>query len=247
MSFLKIVKSFDLVVILYVALSLFVATILAWGIMMQGNFFYGVWHDHGGIAEGIEKYGPQNRYKEGFAETTRQQRIEIFAEISRAIHCNGEGLWDIAYSSSSSDGEQTLLREAEVVHLTDVAHLISLMKIAATLGSVFWLAILVCLLKARAKLPLLRHQMLGLAGIFFVGGLVLFAAGAEDVFNLLHIWIFPDNHQWFFYYQDSLMSTMMLAPTLFGWIAAAWAVLALGVFIVVHFIVLLAFRRIKAL
>jgi hypothetical protein len=35
----------------------------------------------------------------------------------------------------------------------------------------------------------------------------------------MHILVFPDDHQWFFYYQDSLMSTLMKAPDLFAGIA----------------------------
>jgi hypothetical protein len=40
--------------------------------------------------------------------------------------------------------------------------------------------------------------------------------------------VFPEGHQWFFYYQDSLMSTLMKAPYLFGYIALALLVLTLA-------------------
>ena len=52
--------------------------------------------------------------------------------------------------------------------------------------------------------------------------------GAKRVFYSLHDLIFPAEHQWFFYYQDSLMSTMMKAPDFFAYVAAALAVLAIG-------------------
>jgi hypothetical protein len=42
----------------------------------------------------------------------------------------------------------------------------------------------------------------------------------------MHVWVFPADHQWFFYYQDSLMSTLMKAPYLFGYIAVALVALA---------------------
>jgi uncharacterized membrane protein len=55
----------------------------------------------------------------------------------------------------------------------------------------------------------------------------LLTVGFREVFYAFHEAIFPPDHQWFFYYQDSLMSTMMKAPFLFGYIAAALVALAL--------------------
>lgn len=72
--------------------------------------------------------------------------------------------------------------------------------------------------------------MLTLVGLVAAIGAVLLIVGPEKVFNQLHIWVFPDDHQWFFYYQDSLMSTMMFAPHLFGWIGLAWTILIVFIF-----------------
>ncbi len=47
----------------------------------------------------------------------------------------------------------------------------------------------------------------------------LLISGPEAVFYQFHIWLFPADHEWFFYWQDSLMSTLMKAPVLFGGIA----------------------------
>jgi hypothetical protein len=47
------------------------------------------------------------------------------------------------------------------------------------------------------------------------------------VFYALHDWIFPPDRPWFFYYQDSLLTTMMKAPDLFGAIAAEILAVAL--------------------
>ena len=50
-------------------------------------------------------------------------------------------------------------------------------------------------------------------------GLALIALiGFEAVFYQLHEWVFPANNQWFFYYQESLMTTLMQAPNLFAYI-----------------------------
>jgi len=47
----------------------------------------------------------------------------------------------------------------------------------------------------------------------------------------LHVLIFPADHQWFFYYQDSLMSTLMKAPDLFAGIAVQIVLLALALYV----------------
>tara|TARA_Y100000588_G_scaffold356149_1_gene412087 strand:- start:498 stop:764 length:267 start_codon:yes stop_codon:yes gene_type:complete len=61
---------------------------------------------------------------------------------------------------------------------------------------------------------------------------VVFALGPKQVFYWFHIKVFPEGHQWFFYYQESLMSTLMKAPDLFGFIAVLIAVLTLSIFCV---------------
>jgi hypothetical protein len=56
--------------------------------------------------------------------------------------------------------------------------------------------------------------------------------GPVKAFYWLHTLVFPPGHEWFFYYEDSLMSTMMKAPDLFGYIALLWASLSLLLLIV---------------
>ena len=75
-----------------------------------------------------------------------------------------------------------------------------------------------------------KQQGLLLGGLLAAVGLVLLIAGPTAVFYQLHIWIFPDDHQWFFYYQESLMSTMMKAPDLFGGIGATIGGLGIVIF-----------------
>jgi hypothetical protein len=43
----------------------------------------------------------------------------------------------------------------------------------------------------------------------------------------LHTVVFPADHQWFFYYKDSLMASLMKAPDIFAAIAAQLLVVAL--------------------
>lgn len=211
----------------YSAATLLAAFSVSWLLLMKVDFLYGVWHDIGGIAEGIEKYGPENRFKRGFADTSREQRIDIFAEINFAVHNGGDGLSRITYESPSSSGTQTLLREPEVVHLQDVANLIDVLKPIPLASFFLWLVCCVVYLYKSWPAPSVKRQSTALLSLLGFALVLLLAIGAENVFNTLHVWVFPDGHQWFFYYQDSLMSTMMLAPVLFGWIAAAIVVVAL--------------------
>ncbi len=207
---------------------------LAWFVMLNFNFFYGVWHDHGGIKEGIEKFGPQNRYKPGFADTTKAQREGLFREIAHAIHNDGRGLAEINYQSPSSGGEQLLLREPEVVHLQDVANLINVMSKLLIASSVIWLGVVGIHIRRFRNIPKISEQISCIAGLLAVVGVVLIFAGPENVFNTLHVWVFPSEHQWHFFYQESLMSTMMFAPLLFAWIAGAWVILSLIVFFMIN-------------
>lgn len=203
---------------------------LAWCLLASNHFGYGFWHDNTGIAEAITKYAPQNKYKKGFEHTTREDRVAMFADINWAIHNGGEGLKDITYETPSSGGPQVLLREPEVVHLQDVANLIDVMFYPMVYGLFAWPVFCVLGIRQR-QLPSPVGQVTVLGGVSVLGGLIILIIGAEKVFNQLHIWVFPDNHQWFFYYQESLMSTMMYAPNLFGWIALAWGLVSVVIYV----------------
>ncbi len=232
----------------YGILTFLFAFALAWALMYPADFFYGLWHDHAGIAEGIEKYGPKNRYKPGFADTTRAQRVALFGEINVAVHRGGEGLEAISYQTPSSRGPQLLLRQPEVVHLQDVAHLMQGLMVFASVVAMLWVLATACYVLRRDFIPGMLQQSIGPCLIIVLSGLCLLFFGAENVFNQLHIWVFPLEHQWFFYYQDSLMSTMMLAPRLFAWIAFSWVLLAMVIFVAVIFacerlVQYLAYRR----
>ncbi len=212
----------------------FVSLAVAWAVMFNFDFFYATWHDYGGIKEGIEEFAPQNRYKKGFEGTTRVQRIEIFHQINLAVHHGGEGLVGITYQSPVSQGKQALLREAEVIHLQDVARLIEVFTVPMILIFLMWPASAVYYYRKSKRLPSLPSQAIGFVGLLLAAGLCLLLFGSETVFNTLHIWIFPKDHEWFFYYQDSLMSTMMFAPRLFAWIAGAWVALSVTIYFLIN-------------
>lgn len=223
---------------LYGLLTLLSACALTWLLLYTIDFAYPTIHDISGIGEGIDLYGPKNRFKSGFGDTTRAQRCDIFEQINIAVHDGGRGLANIMYESPSSGGVQKLLREPEVVHLQDVAHLIDVLRLFLVAVVVLWLIVIVYFFYKKKALPELKRQLIGVIAFVMLGGCVLLLVGAENVFNTLHVWVFPDGHQWFFFYQESLMSTLMLAPRLFGWIAALWVILMvicfLGLNIALH-------------
>ena len=204
---------------------LLVAFSVAWLILAPLNFLYPLWHNYAGIAEGIERYAPQNHYKHGFAQTTPKQRFMLFEQINLSVHQGGQGLANIHYHTPTSDGPQTLLREPEIIHLQDVAKLISTLMWFAVVNLVVFLSLSWITIKRQKQALSVVQALKGNALFIGIVLALLLLIGPTKVFNQLHIWVFPSEHQWFFYYQDSLMSTMMLAPQLFAWIGGALLVL----------------------
>ena len=87
----------------------------------------------------------------------------------------------------------------------------------------------------KISLPGLKVSLLTLLVIALLLTIIIVAVGPNDVFSALHEFVFPADHQWFFYYQDSLMTTLMKAPDIFFAIGAAWAVLATIIYLVFTF------------
>ena len=75
--------------------------------------------------------------------------------------------------------------------------------------------------------PLGKHKLVSVMILCLLVVAVLFLWGFTSVFYYLHTVIFPADHQWFFYYQDSLMATIMKAPDIFSAIAAQLLAVAL--------------------
>ena len=191
------------------------------------DFLYPQFYAALDIQEHIERFGPENRYKKGFETTTSEERFRLFGVIVDAIHDSGHGLENIEYRDAAGRPLDRLLREPEIVHLQDVARLVD------RLAPVGWAAL------AWTGLHLLLIRLLGwtvppltrLLGASVLATAVVFllviGIGPRKVSNVLHELVFPPENTWFFYYQDSLMSTMMKAPDLFGAIAVALVALGL--------------------
>lgn len=206
--------------------ALIMALWLAWQTLVPVDFGYGMAYELLDIEQHVQRFGPVNRYKEDFEFTSKTEHKRLFGAIVHSIQHDGEGLRRIYYTTH--EGRRiTLLREAEAIHLQDVANLITLFD-RVTLGAALVLALTLGVMKRqRLPAPTVPQLLAGLGGLLLVCGLVLVIAGPTNTFYWLHTQIFPEEHEWFFYYQDSLMTTLMKAPDLFGFIAALWVVLAL--------------------
>lgn len=199
---------------------------LAWRALAAADFLYPLWYDVAGIGAHIDRYAPQNRYREGFGETSRAERIALFAAIGRAVRDDGHGLEALGYTDAAGRA-RTLLRPPEIVHLQDVARLIRVLE-RAGLAACLLFGVTVAWLRGRHRVLPPLGRLLGWTALGVTAAVALvLALGPREVFYHFHVWVFPDGHQWFFYYQDSLMSTMMKAPYLFGYIAAALLALTL--------------------
>lgn len=207
---------------------LIVAFSMAWWMHYQADFFYRLWYEPIGIKENIDRFGPQNRFKRFFADTDKQERLRMFAAINHSVHAQGQGLADIRYTSYKGYSD-TLLHDAEITHLQDVARLIGWLKAVAAVATAVTLLLIIWLWWRRQRLPTLRRTWFAfLVSICALVAMVLIL-GPTRVFYRFHTWLFPADHQWFFYYQDSLMSTLMKAPDLFG--AIGVSLLAMAIFI----------------
>jgi len=221
------------------SLSLFCASFyIAWNINAAVNFLYPTWYEALSLDEAISKYAPDNKFKKGFENTNKQQHFELFSGIVTGIQNGGEGLREVSYINKTNSQTRALLTEAEVIHLQDVANLVSKFKYLAVFG--LFTAFIVFMLMRSRKIAIAnfkRHLLGGLAVIFLLVFLVLII-GPTKIFYVGHELIFPNNHQWFFYYEESLMSTMMKAPALFGPIAGQLLFLTIFLWLAMLYVLL---------
>lgn len=200
---------------------LWVSLFLGWQSMRAVDFGYPILYDILDIDAQITHYGPQNRYKNDFAATDRVERERLFQEIVAAIHHGGSGLADLRYHHPDGKEIDVFLRAPEVVHLEDVARLLDrLTQFTAVVAAAGLVGIALVWFFSTPLMGTLRILM-GIGGVVGISGVAIALVGAKEVFYYLHTVIFPADHQWFFYYQESLMTTLMKAPAIFGPIAVA--------------------------
>lgn len=207
--------------------TLVTALFIAWSLFVKVDFLYPLWHEVMDLEQTIQTYGPKNRHRDNFEQTDRAEQLRLFNAIVVAIHDKGRGLAELSYHNPQGDRLGSLLTEAEIIHLQDVANLVTGFHLVGWASILLAVPTVLILYQRQAKRPTIREYLIGGGGLLILFGLLVFAIGPTNFFYQLHTVVFPENHQWFFYYQDSLMTTMMRAPDLFAYIAVEWIVLAL--------------------
>jgi uncharacterized membrane protein len=216
----------------YTISSLICAIFISWVLMASIDFAYPVLHDTMDISQHTEKYGPQNRYRNHFENTDRDERIRLFSKINHAIHLQGQGLAQIKYHDKNTQQEiNTLLHTSEILHLKDVAILIDVFRYTAMGAFIIWLGLVFLLYKKGISPPNIKQQTISTLGIIAVCTVIILLIGPVNVFYAFHELLFPANHKWFFYYQESLMTILMKAPFLFGYVAILITLLAIPIFV----------------
>lgn len=224
-----------------VLFGLLASAYLAWIALSAVNFFYPGLYAHLEIDAHIERFGPENRYREGFEATTDAQRIALFSRIVEAINNDGRGLAALSYRPGGDGDPVPLLRPPEIEHLRLVGAMVTDLRRVGLVALALFAATVAVLAYARVQ-PTRMLRFAGIAiGIGAAGALVFASFDVTDTgwFARLHDWAFPPDHQWFFYYQDSLMTTLMKAPDLFGPMAIALA----GTTMAIYLLLLAGARR----
>ena len=206
--------------------SFFTALFLAWKLMQPVNYGYGLFYQWLNINDHIKTFAPQNRQgKTGFELTAEAQHHRLFTEIGHAINNGGRGLRDLYYTV---EGEQRiLLTDAEATHLEDVARLVDLMVPIGWAAVALWVLLLIFSTWRKLPLPTLGTSLMTLTIVGLVLLVSVFVIGPHKIFRAFHEIVFPAENQWFFYYQDSLMTTLMKAPDIFSAITILWVLLAI--------------------
>ena len=221
---------------------LVVSMLIAWHLLAQVSFAYPLAYQALAIDEHIARFAPVNRFRPHFETTNKEQHLQLFTEIGDAIQNHGNGLADITYTTDSGR-EIPLLRNAEVIHLQDVANLVDFFYGVAGIGLVVVVLSLAAAWKLALRFPGIKAIGLGVVAVIAAVTLPLMIIGPKKVFYWLHVQIFPPDHEWFFYYQESLMTTLMKAPDLFGFIGALLGVTGLGLWLVQIFATRWYFRQ----
>lgn len=218
----------------FAMLGSFIASLsLSWWFQSSQDYYYGFWYDYFEIGEHIERFAPKNRFIKGLESNSKSDHVRLFSEISDAVHSHGEGLSRISFQYENR--MQNLLSKPEILHLQDVANLIDVLTIISILNGILSLFLVILLLNMRTY-PSWRNQGVWWIGFIFLHIGTVISIGPEQIFNQLHEWAFPENHHWYFYYQESLMVTLMKAPDLFGGIAFAIGLSGIFLFILYAYI-----------
>jgi hypothetical protein len=197
---------------------LIIAVFFAWNILAKVDFNFSWAYELLNINSHVEYYAPLNCYKPEFKKTTFEERKKIFSQIVCSINNNGNALDSILYELPNGR-KIKFLTKAEVIHLKDVSNIINILYKFVILCILVLLVCAYLLSKKKEYLFSYKNIFKKISLISFSIVTSFYFLGFEKIFYWFHTKIFPAEHKWFFYYQDSLMVTLMKAPDIFGFIA----------------------------
>ncbi|MDZ7829318.1 MAG: DUF1461 domain-containing protein [Halofilum sp. (in: g-proteobacteria)] len=213
--------------ILLVLTVLVASLFVTWRLLAAFDFAYPWLHGLLDIEATVAEYAPRNEQRRGFERTDVAEHARLFGAIVDAVRDHGTGLDGIIYRTPEGEPLGRLLTAAEIQHLQDVARLVSAFERLGWMSLVLAIALGVAAGLRRERPPSPIALLSGFGVVIAAGTAVVFLLGPVEVFYWLHTRVFPPDHQWFFWYEESLMSTLMQAPNLFGAIAVIWLVPAL--------------------
>ena len=212
-------------------LSLFWLSIAgSWTVCSSFNFAFPILYDVVEIDQNIEEFGPKNRYKDDFEITTDEERMRLFAMIVKSVNADGEGLKELVYVDPQGRVIDMFLTEPERVHLQDVANLITAVEQTLVIFILIAVVCAVFIYYSGMTPPSTLRVFLYGSGVIGLAAVIIVVSGAESVFYDLHTLVFPEGHQWFFYYQESLMTMLMKAPVIFAYITPLLFLISLLIF-----------------
>jgi len=201
---------------LYSVSSLILSIWIAWHLSAHVNFLYPLWYSVLKIDQTIAQNAPRHLYKKQFVYTTKQEHHRLFSELVKSIQNKGGGLAHIYFYSESGEQLGTLLSQNEITHLKDVSLFIDSLNWLNILLLIFSLLLLAVIFLLRLGMPTPRKLFVSVGVIIAMVTFVVFIIGPTKTFYWLHPIVFHVDHQWFFYYEESLMSMLMKAPVLFA-------------------------------
>ena len=213
----------------YSLLSLLLCIWLAWHVSASMNFLYPAWYNLLKIDQTVQQTMPRHLYKKEFINTDSLEHQRLFGEIVTAVQNNGKGLEEIVFYNTNGQMLGELLTENEIIHLQDVANLVNSLNWISLMLVLICILILAVIIFYKLAMPALNKMIAGVVAFIALAALSIIIFGSKKFFYWLHTIVFPENHQWFFYYEESLMSTLMKAPALFAPISIQ--LLLLGVMI----------------
>ena len=216
---------------------------VSWQVLSQVNFLYDQIYEHNNLEAHVNEFAPLNRnQKESFALTNKAERVRVFSEIAREINAGGGSLGSITYTPEGADAATPFLIEAEHDHLEDVANLVSSLKpVGAAVASLLIAFYAFCWYYKVSRYQYFWRPSGVFVSLFQIGAVaaicvaVTFALGPQQTFYLLHEWAFSDKAQWFFYFEDSLMTTLM-PEVVFANIAALLGVVTVVIWLITNVI-----------